>query len=259
VRVELKKTGLLAEAECVVTRLQNTGLTESQRRDPINYEPGQVVEFHRLAKGGFRSGQQWEVLRREEGQVVIGRVGQEKLLPLSSAAKFNLYEREKIELAPGDRIRVSKNFQSAGRKFRNNELLTVTGIEDGKITVEAGEIISRGALHIDQGVCVTSHAAQGKTVDQVIVSVPVRSFSHANEAQFYVSMSRARRAMYMFTDSKVALREAVCRPSVRLFSVGAPGRQRPGKSLGEGSATITEAPSSRSDYGTPDTRKRVGL
>ena len=69
---------------------------------------------------------------------MVGRAGQEKLLPLSSAAKFNLYEREKIELAPGDRIRVSKNFQSAGRKFRNNELLTVTGIEDGKITVEGG-------------------------------------------------------------------------------------------------------------------------
>jgi hypothetical protein len=61
VRAELKKTGLLPGTGCVVTRLQNTGLTESQRRDPINYEPGQVVEFHRLAKGGFKSGQQWEV------------------------------------------------------------------------------------------------------------------------------------------------------------------------------------------------------
>ena len=189
---------------------------ESQRRDPINYEPGQVVEFHRLAKGGFKSGQQWEVLRREEGQIVVGRAGQQKVLPLSSAARFNLYEREEIEVAVGDRIRVSKNFQSAGRRFRNNELLTVTEIEEGRITVEGGEIISRGALHIDQGVCVTSHASQGKTVDQVIVSCPVRSFSHTNEAQFYVSMSRARAAMYLFTDSKVALREAVCRPSERL-------------------------------------------
>ena len=70
VRAELKKTGLLAETERVVTRLQNTGLTESQRRDPINYERGQVVEFHRLSKGGFKSGQQWEVLRREAGQVM---------------------------------------------------------------------------------------------------------------------------------------------------------------------------------------------
>jgi hypothetical protein len=46
--------------------------------------------------------------------------------------------------------------------------------------------------------------------------VPVESFSQANEAQFYVSMSRARKAMHLFTDSKVALREAVTRKSARL-------------------------------------------
>jgi len=38
---------------------------------------------------------------------------------------------------------------------------------------------------------VTGHAAQGKTVDQVIASVPITAFGQANEAQFYVTMSRA--------------------------------------------------------------------
>ena len=42
--------------------------------------------------------------------------------------------------------------------------------------------------------------------------------SQANEAQFYVTMSRARWAMHVFTDSKVALRDAVTRPSKRLSS-----------------------------------------
>jgi hypothetical protein len=74
------------------------------------------------------------------------------------------------------------------------------------------------SLHLEQGVAVTSHASQAKTVDQVIVSVPVRAFSRANEAQFYVSMSRAKWAMHVFTDSKVALRDAVTRPSKRLSS-----------------------------------------
>ena len=46
--------------------------------------------------------------------------------------------------------------------------------------------------------------------------MPVESFSQANEAQFYVSMSRARKAMHLFTDSKAALREAVTRKSARL-------------------------------------------
>jgi ATP-dependent exoDNAse (exonuclease V) alpha subunit len=73
-----------------------------------------------------------------------------------------------------------------------------------------------GPLHLDQGIAVTSHASQGNTVDQVIVSVPVAAFSQTNEAQFYVSMSRARSAMHLYTDSKAALKEAVMRPSERL-------------------------------------------
>ena len=68
----------------------------------------------------------------------------------------------------------------------------------------------------------TCHSAEGakkyfdvslKTSDYY--TMPVRAFSQANEAQFYVSMSRARSAMHVFTDSKVALRDAVSRPSKR--------------------------------------------
>ena len=116
----------------------------------------------------------------------------------------------------GDQIRITKNFQNGGKKFRNNELHTVTALSDGKLSMGESEIVLKGAVHIDQGIAITSHAAQGKTVDQVIVSVPIDSFSQANEAQFYVSMSRAREAMYLFTDSKAALREALTRPSSRL-------------------------------------------
>jgi hypothetical protein len=95
----------------------------------------------------------------------------------------------------------------------------VVRIDKGKIVFDKGEIVRTGAaLHLDQGIAVTSHASQAKTVDQVIASVPVRSFSQANEAQFYVTMSRARWAMHVFTDSKVALRDAVTRPSKRFSS-----------------------------------------
>jgi len=47
---------------------------------------------------------------------------------------------------------------------------------------------------------------------------PSRLQIQANEAQFYVSMSRGREAMHLFADSKVALREAVTRPSSGLLS-----------------------------------------
>ena len=114
-------------------------------------------------------------------------------------------------------MRITKNFRVGSSRFRNNELCTVTAIDGSCITVGDGRVINRsGPLHLDQGIAVTSHASQGKTIDQVIVSVPVAAFSQTNEAQFYVSMSRARHAMHLYTDSKAALKEAVMRPSERL-------------------------------------------
>ncbi|HEY1476273.1 MAG TPA: MobF family relaxase [Chthoniobacterales bacterium] len=228
VRQAMKEQGLLSGTEHSVTRLQRLNLTDSQQRDAVTYEAGQIVEFHRIASGAvrrgvkekrFKSGEQWEVLGREEGAVIVRKDGVEKQLPLDQANKFCVFEREKIDIAIGDQVRFTKNVKHRGQKFLNNELRTVVGVDEGKIRFDKGEIVLNGsALHIDQGIAITSHASQAKTVDQVIISVPVRSFSQANEAQFYVSMSRARSAMHVFTDSKVALRDAVTRPSKRLSS-----------------------------------------
>ena len=228
VRKAMKENGLLSGSEHSVTRLQRLNLTDAQQQDAVTYEPGQIVEFHKIAKGAFRtgvqekrfkSGEQWEVLRREEEAVIVGNGSAEKQLPFEQARNFSVFEREQIKLSIGDRIRFTKNVKARGQKFLNNEPPTVVGIHEGKIIFDKGEIVRNGAaLHIDQGIAVTCHASQAKTVDQVIASVPVRAFSQTNEAQFYISMSRARWAMHVFTDSKVALREAVTRPGKRLSS-----------------------------------------
>jgi hypothetical protein len=121
----------------------------------------------------------------------------------SQTWKFSVFEQQKITLSIGDRIRFTKNVKGRGHKFLNNELRTVMDIEDGKIVFDKGGIIRNGtALHLDQGIAVTTHASQAKSVHQVIVNVPVRSFSQANEAQFYVSMSRARWAMHVLLTTR---------------------------------------------------------
>jgi hypothetical protein len=176
-----------------------------------------AAEFHRRAAGGFKSGEQWQVIGSQgRNEIVVERNGERRFLPLTQAGKFSLFRTEPVGLSVGDTVRITKNFRAGGTRFRNNELHTVMAVEASKVTFDASELGARGALHLDQGIVVTSHASQGKTVAQVIVSVPVESFSQANEAQFYVSMSRARKAMHLFTDSKVALREAVMRKSARL-------------------------------------------
>ena len=68
-------------------------------------------------------------------------------------------------MAVGETLRITKNFRVGTSRFRNNELCTVTAIDRESITVGDGREIKRtGPLHLDQGVAVTSHASQGKTI-----------------------------------------------------------------------------------------------
>jgi hypothetical protein len=62
----------------------------------------------------------------------------------------------------------------------------------------------RDGARIDQGVCVTSYASQCRTVDQVVM-LPDGSDAKA----WYVSLSRAREAMHVYTRDKEALRQSV--------------------------------------------------
>jgi ATP-dependent exoDNAse (exonuclease V) alpha subunit len=56
---------------------------------------------------------------------------------------------------------------------------------------------------------VTSHASQGKTFDRVIVGQSSESFPASSREQFYVSVSRGRNQVLVFTDSKEELLHAV--------------------------------------------------
>jgi hypothetical protein len=53
----------------------------------------------------------------------------------------------------------------------------------------------------------------------MLCSAPVGSFGAVDRKQFYVTMSRARRSMHLYTDSIDGLRQAVCRTGERLSAV----------------------------------------
>jgi len=117
VREQQRKEGLLSAEDHRIMRLGKLNLTASQRYDPINYYSGQVVEFHRRARGGFKSGERWEVAGRSSGEVVVVKDGQAKLLPLTQAKSFDLYAAEEITLAAGDMVRITKNFRAGAQRF----------------------------------------------------------------------------------------------------------------------------------------------
>jgi hypothetical protein len=63
-----------------------------------------------------------------ERAVIVGKDGVKKQLPLDQTRKFSVFEREKIMLAIGHRIRFTKNVKHRGQKFLNNELRNLASI-----------------------------------------------------------------------------------------------------------------------------------
>ena len=91
-RDTMREQGLIGPEDHEVTWLESADLSEAQAKDPIHYEAGQLIEFHRqTGRGGFRCGELWEVTRREGSTVYVAKDGKERVLPLERAQDFHVY------------------------------------------------------------------------------------------------------------------------------------------------------------------------
>ena len=108
------------------------------------------------------------------------------------------------------RIRVTAGFREGKNVFKNNDIVELREITDTELFLHDGRRMSRDGARIDQGVCITSHASQCRTVDQVVV-LP----DGADAKGWYVSLSRAREAMHVYTRNKLELRQSVMQPGER--------------------------------------------
>jgi hypothetical protein len=90
---------------------------------------------------------------------------------------------------------------------------------EGKIVLENGWKLDREFKHLDFGYALTSHAAQGKTVDWVFVAQSAQLSQGASDLrQFYVSTSRGRKGVKVYTDDIEMLQENVSRVRERLMA-----------------------------------------
>ena len=203
IREKLKDRKLLRDDARSFATLQNANLTQAERQDMVNYQPGDVVVFHQNAKGHGK-GEQLEV-------------GQQPV-PVDLAARFQLFHRTSMQLATGDMIRISRNGKSLeGKRLTNGDLHRVAGFDkQGNIRLVGGRTMASDYQHFTYGYCVTSHAAQGKSVDRVLIGQSSASFPASSREQFYVSVSRARKQAVIYTDSMPDLLHAVEQSETRL-------------------------------------------
>ncbi|HKQ48580.1 MAG TPA: MobF family relaxase [Phycisphaerae bacterium] len=204
IRSKLKQTKRLSGRERQVLTLHNTHYTEAERGDPINLEAGDVLEFHQNAKG-YGKGE----------RVIIG----DEPPPMDEAAKYTLYKPGLMPIAPGELIRITRNGKTADglHRLNNGATYTVKGFDgNGNIILANGWRVAKDYGHLKHGYVVTSHAAQSRTVQRVLIGESATSLPAASREQFYVSVSRGRERATIYTDDKAALKAAVSRSDARL-------------------------------------------
>lgn len=204
IRKQLQESGTLGTDERTFSVLSNAYLTEAERRDAASYQPGDMLVFHQNAKGYVRG-------RRLP-------VGEGDGLPLDQAERFQVFHTGTLTLAPGDVLRITHNGYTADGKHRldNGTLHRVRRFdEDGDIVLANGWRIDKEFGHLTHGYVVTSHASQGRSVKRVFIGQSGESFPASSQEQFYVSASRAREQVVIYTDDKAGLLEAVSRSDDR--------------------------------------------
>jgi ATP-dependent exoDNAse (exonuclease V) alpha subunit len=229
IRSELRRLGKLETGERSFLSLQNANLTEGERADLPSYQPGDVIAFHQNAKG-FEKGERLTLAAVAEGE----KAG-ELNVPVSEAKRFQAFHAGSIDLAPGDLVRITQNGKGVdGRRLNNGATYTVRGFDaNGDIVLSGGHTVAKDFGHLAYGYTVTSHAAQGRSVERVIVGQSSWSFPASSREQFYVSASRGQEQLTVYTDDKEALLEAIDHSDDRLTATElTTGRDHRGRASG---------------------------
>ena len=209
VRNALKAQARLSVTEHSVTALDSLSWTEAQKRNVHQYEAGQKILFLRDGHG-FAKNQTAEVVeagthalrvKKEDGTTV-------ELNPARLAANsVDVCLARELKVSRGDKLLLQANDRP--HRLVNGQIVEVDKIENGQIHLADGRTLPPEYRRFCHGYAVTSHASQGKTVDDVFLVASSKSFAAVNREQFYVSISRGREHCHVFTDDKELLQRRV--------------------------------------------------
>jgi nucleoside-triphosphatase THEP1 len=214
VRRQLRSSGLLHDGDRRVSTIFSLQWTKAQMRDLRNYQPGQVLVFHR-SSGAYAKGERLTVVGRDDQTLTVqfedgGRVW----FSPRHASGFDVGIVRDVDVAPGDRLLIRANEKSA--HLRNGDLVEVVSFTDkGGILLRDGRVIPPAFREFSHGYATTSHAAQGKTVDHGILLMGEAGIAAANLKQAYVSNSRFRESQTIYTTDRREARAAMMTPGDR--------------------------------------------
>ncbi|MBE9136192.1 relaxase domain-containing protein [Nodosilinea sp. LEGE 07088] len=209
IRGGLQDEGALGADGFVMQSLRRKDLTTAQASYLKAYAPGNVlVPIQDYRKQGLIRGEQYRVIAvNPEAQQVVLETPSGSVLSVDPEAcpRKTVYTTQSISVAVGDRLKRTRNNPKAG--IRNGQGFVVTELEaDGTAVIRDGAgqtstINLSGNQYIDYAWVSTTYSSQGKTAEQVLALLGETT----NREAFYVAISRAKRAVTLYTTSQANL------------------------------------------------------
>ncbi|MCI0533969.1 MAG: relaxase domain-containing protein [Verrucomicrobiales bacterium] len=219
IRAALKEQKLIGDAETALITFQPMNFTEAQKRDVRSYGSDTVLVFNRNVRG-FKAGDCARLRAITATHLTVESNRSVAAVPLKFLDRLTVRERRDLALSPGDRLQLKANGLSENnRKLANGELVTVKTIhDDGRIALADGRILPKSFRQFVRGYAVTSYASQGKSVNYVLFSDSAVKAATSHQ-QWYVTISRGKKGVQIFTPDKIQLRQNIARSGDRALAL----------------------------------------
>jgi len=197
--------------------------TRAERSVARYYTVGDIIVPERDYQCGLKRGELYQVTGTpRHDRITVEAVSQAQAQPAAieiiprTMSKLSVYHLNESELSVGDQVRITRN--DAQHDLVNGQLAQIVGIEADTVTLETGgrqiTLPTDRPLHLDYAYTTTAHSAQGLTCDRVLYNAESFSRTTAQDT-YYVSISRERHEVVVFTDDADKLPERVDRLGVK--------------------------------------------
>ncbi|MBL9171413.1 MAG: relaxase domain-containing protein [Verrucomicrobiales bacterium] len=207
-RAALKEDGQLEGKPASLQVVRSERWTAAQRAELSQYGKDHVLVFHRDTRD-FKKGEVATVLTSTASSLVVaGKRGKRVKLTGKQRDCYDVGTMLPLEVLPGEKLLIQGNHKDAN--LLNGQIVTVDRVnKDGSVRLTDGRVVPAQFKQLTYGYCVTSPASQGMTCDHVYVAMDAASGPAANRKQFYVSASRGREQIKIYTDDLDSLFKAV--------------------------------------------------
>lgn len=228
--------------------LTRVDTTQAERSHAGYYKAGDFLQPERSYANGLESGVLYSILQVSNGQLTVRANDDPAAAAITfnpaRASKLSVYRLQRMELSPGDRVKVTRH--DASNDLANGAEYVVASVSDSGITLSDATrqvvIAGTGPLHLDLAYVGTVHGSQGQTKDSVIMNLETESRTTKRDT-FYVGISRVREDLKIFTDKADSLARAVNRNEEKTAALDIEKSHRPGN---RGLETDVAQPAARS-------------